>query len=90
MQRLVPTTPTRRSHSRRASAELERCIERCNVVVNRSGGSGGYYSEYPFVREAVAGATRGTQNHTGVSFNRGYELERTGTAKLRTARLPIA
>ena len=31
-----------------------------------------YYSEYPFVREAVAAGTRGTHNRTGVSFNRGH------------------
>ena len=39
------------------------------------GGFVGCYSEYTFVREAVAGGTpRGTQDRTGVSFNRGYDV----------------
>ena len=35
-----------------------------------------YRSEYPFVCDVAPGGTRGTQNRTGVSFNRGYGLIR--------------
>ena len=34
----------------------------------------GYCSEHLFVREAVAGGTRGTRNYTGLSFNRGHAI----------------
>ena len=41
-------------------------------------------SGYPFVRHVVPGSTRGTQNRTGVIFNRGYEMLQFGVMSART------